>query len=131
MKKSFSVIAASLVLVACGTGNCRQQAEAKNQSNSATVSEIQAATSKSAAVSDRVKVFKYDGSKQCGQGKQISIEAMQKDLGKIRVYSSANKMDGLMHMQVCGSNTGKANVYEIDRSSLTEAISKGFQEWTW
>ncbi len=78
----------------------------------------------------RIKVFKYDGSLQCGMGKAIPAAEMQKELEGITVYSAENKPDGLMHIQVCGSPTGRANVYEIDKSSLELAKKKGFKEWT-
>lgn len=79
---------------------------------------------------DRVKVFKVDGSLQCGQGKAVAVGEMQKELGDIKVYSSANKNDGMMRIQVCGAATGNSNVYEIDRKNLEAALKKGFKEWT-
>lgn len=79
---------------------------------------------------DKVKVFKTDGSLQCGQGKAISIAEMQKDLKDIKVHSSINKNDGMMRPQVCGAPTGNCNVYEIDRKNLEAAIKLGFKEWT-
>lgn len=88
------------------------------------------ATSSDINSSRRVKVYKYDGSLQCNQGKVISLEAMTKDLRDITVYSSVKKPDGLMHIQVCGSNTGMANVFEIAESDLAKAESFGFKKWT-
>lgn len=79
---------------------------------------------------DRVKVYKPDGSLQCGQGKAISLSEMQKELGGLKVHSSFNKNDGMMRIQVCGSPTGNCNVYEIDRKNLQDALKKGFKEWT-
>lgn len=79
---------------------------------------------------DRVKVYKADGSLQCGQGKALPTAEMQKQLKDIKVYSSANKNDGMMRIQVCGSPTGNANIYEIDRKDLEAAIKLGFKEWT-
>lgn len=79
---------------------------------------------------DRVKVYKADGSLQCGQGKTIPLAEMQKDLGGLKVHSSFNKNDGMMRIQVCGSPTGNCNVYEIDRKNLEAALKKGFKEWT-
>ena len=79
---------------------------------------------------DHVKVYKADGTLQCGQGKKISISDMQKDLKDIKVYSSENKNDGMMRIQLCGSPTGNANVYEIDRKDLEAALKLGFKEWT-
>lgn len=77
----------------------------------------------------RVKVFKYDGSQQCGMGKAIPVAVMQKDLAGITVFTAENKADGLMHIQACGTPTGRANVYEIERTSLEVAQKKGFKEW--
>lgn len=78
---------------------------------------------------DTVRIFKYDGSLQCGTGKAIAIEEMQKELKDIKVYSAVNKNDGQMRIQLCGSPTGQANIYEIDRENLTKALSLGFKEW--
>lgn len=135
MKKMLSVIA--ILVVGCASGNCRYQADqkaAQNANNSAATSpETKPDVSLPPGAqmkSDRVKVFKYDGSLQCGMGKAIALDAMKKDLKGISVYSSANLQDGLMHVSACGTPTGKANVYEIDRSNLEKAIKAGFREWT-
>lgn len=131
-------------LVGCTSGNCRSQREANTvKDNKNGAPEIAAgataapvpvpaspATAPAAAPQDRVKVFKYDGSLQCGMGKAIAIDEMAKELTGLRIYSSENKPDGLMHIQMCGSPTGRANVYEIDKTSLEQAKKKGFKEWT-
>ncbi len=80
---------------------------------------------------DRVRIAKADGSLQCGMGKSLSLQEMQKDLKGLTIFSSENKPDGLMHIQVCGSPTGRHNVYEISRADLEKAKQLGFQEWTW
>lgn len=123
--QSAGIFFSLLICFGCADGNCRSQAKPAD-SKGAAVSADQ--TPKTA--NDSVKVYKYDGTLQCGQGKQISLADMQKELQGITVYSSQNKADGLMRTQVCGSSTGKANVYEIDRSNLTEAKKRGFKEWT-
>lgn len=112
-----------LALVACAQGNCRSQVQ-KNPKEA----QLNAAPT---SPSERVFVFKYDGSLQCGQGKAIDVEKMAADLKGIMIYSKANKADGLMHIQQCGTPTGKANVYEIDRKDLAAAQKAGFKEWTW
>ena len=84
----------------------------------------------SASTASHVKVFKYDGSLQCGMGKPISLSDMQKELAGIAVYSAENKADGLMHIQACGTPTGRANVYEIEKAQLDTAKQKSFREWT-
>lgn len=78
---------------------------------------------------DRVKVFKIDGSLQCGQGDKIPVNAMQKQLEGIQVFSAENKNDGMMRIQLCGTPTGNCNVYEIDRKDLAAALKLGFKEW--
>ncbi|MNL53665.1 hypothetical protein D3C87_1769290 [compost metagenome] len=55
---------------------------------------------------------------------------MEKDLKGIKTYSSINKNDGMMRIQVCGSPTGNSNIYEIDRKDLAAALKAGFKEWT-
>lgn len=80
-------------------------------------------------LTQRVFVYKADGSLQCGQGKKISLDDMKKDLKDIKVYSSENKSDGMMRIQVCGAPTGMANVYEIDQKDLAAALKLGFKKW--
>lgn len=122
-----------LILGACTHGNCRAQ----KKGDEAVTSAPNAGTSATAVQEDvvapsteRVKVFKPDGSLQCGQGKAIPLADMQKQLKNIKVYSAVNKNDGMMRIQVCGSPTGNSNVYEIHRKDLEAAIKAGFKEWT-
>lgn len=122
----------------CSSGNCR-----KNQGDDKSVAEARAKTSAEAPATtptpteaqmakptDRVRVFKYDGSLQCGQGKAVALESMKKELKGIEVFSSENKADSLMRIQQCGTPTGRANVYEIARDNLDAAKKLGFQLWT-
>ncbi|UOF01984.1 hypothetical protein [Bdellovibrio reynosensis] len=120
------------ILGACSHGNCRaQKAPQTTVTDASTKSAASAevATMPSSAV-DRVKVFKADGSLQCGQGKAIPAAEMQKELKGIKVYSATNQNDGMMRIQLCGSPTGMVNVYEIDRKDLDVALKAGFKEWT-
>ena len=78
----------------------------------------------------RIKVYKYDGSLQCGQGKPVSAESMAQELKGVQIFSSTKRPDGLMHIQVCGSATGVANIYEISEDDLSKAEKKGFKKWT-
>lgn len=125
MKKLVTLLPLIFVVVACSHGNCKSQKTGVAVNTKA--SEVPVAVSSS---TDRVKVYKPDGSLQCGQGKQIPLAEMQKQLKGIQVFSSANKNDGMMRIQVCGSPTGNHNVYEIDRKDLDVAIKAGFKEWT-
>lgn len=126
MTKILMVLPLLFILGACSHGNCRTT-QKSNEVPAKINSEVPVAAS---STLDRVKVYKSDGSLQCGQGKQIALAEMQKQLTGIQVYSSANKNDGMMRIQVCGSPTGNHNVYEIDRKDLEAALKAGFKEWT-
>ncbi len=133
--------------MACVSGHCREHREEamKKSSTDGVSAEVAKGSASVGAGSgsvapttslpvrpmDRVRVFKYDGSLQCNMGKPIPPSEMQKELGKITVYSSENKNDGLMRMQMCGAATGRANVFEIDRKDLEAAKKLGFKEWTY
>jgi hypothetical protein len=77
----------------------------------------------------KVSIYKYDGTKQCGQGQEISLDAMSKQLRDIKIISMTKKHDGQMRIQVCGAATGYANVYEISEKDLKKAKTYGFQLW--
>lgn len=122
--KLLSVLFSSLLVMACATGPCpRATAAAPEKSKSEEVAMSASSTA------ERVKVYKADGSLQCGQGKQIPVPEMQKQLKNIKVYSAVNKNDGMMRIQVCGAPTGNSNVYEIERKDLEAALKAGFKEW--
>lgn len=111
----------AMVVMGCASGNCRSQNPQKYEGREVKVP---------SSPINRVKVYKSDGSLQCGMGKVIPLAEMAAQLQGIKVHSSENKNDGKMRIQVCGSPTGQANVYEIDRSDLEKALALGFQEWT-
>lgn len=117
----------SLILLGCATGKCVNATSPANSTATRTPGSV--AMSPESKL-DKVKVYKADGSLQCGQGKAIPLADMEKDLKDIKVYSSLNKNDGMMRIQLCGAATGNSNVYEIDRKNLAAAIKLGFKEWT-
>ncbi len=124
----------SVSLMACSHGDCRNQqlknsAEAKTLPLSADGTPLGGLSGGPATPADRIRVYKLDGSLQCNQGKAITPSEMQKELAPLEVYSSGNKHDGMMRTQVCGSPTGRSNVYEINRKDLEAAQKKGFKEW--
>ena len=124
MKKTLWILA--FIVTACGSGPCHE----KKVLTKAQTSEQEAAMNQTHP-NDKIRIYKADGSLQCGMGKAIPLDEMKKELAGITVFSAENKADGLMHMQLCGSATGRCNVYEIDRSDLEKAKKMGFKEWTW
>ncbi len=80
-------------------------------------------------LTNRIRVYKADGSQQCGTGKKIDLNVMQKELESIQVFSAENKHDGLMRIQMCGHPTGTCNVYEILAADLDIALKLGYKKW--
>lgn len=121
--KVFSFILAilSFGIFSCQSANCRPSPEVKK---------IEVPTAKPSTSAERILIYKFDGTLQCGQGREIPVADMKKDLSPIIVYQSFKKNDGQMRIQVCGAASGMANVFEIDRNDLTMALKKGFKEWT-
>ena len=123
----FFICSASGFSLGCAAGNCRSQPDSQRQAELLAKAELK---TESDMTLSRVRVYKPDGSLQCDQGERISVQEMGKQLEGIKIYSSENRSDGQMHMQMCGSPTGRVNVYEIDSSSLEAAKKQGFKEWT-
>jgi hypothetical protein len=122
----------SLTVVSCISGECRRKEVIPpypGQKEEPSTSVKKGGAAVVPAVERRVLVYKYDGSLQCGMGKGKSVKEMAKELEGIKIFSAVKKPDGLMHIQVCGSNTGMTNVYEILASDLPEAERKGFKLW--
>ncbi len=127
-KKNFYLIIITLFLVSCSTSQCYRKDKVPAMPNNSNVDK-NLKINKGIDKPKTVFVFKYDGSLQCGQGQAIPIAEMAKQLDGIKIYSQVNRGDGLMHIQVCGSTTGQANVYEIAETDLDKAIKKGFKPW--
>tara|TARA_B100000749_G_scaffold280899_1_gene280948 strand:- start:24046 stop:24423 length:378 start_codon:yes stop_codon:yes gene_type:complete len=120
--RSIFIVASLLFLISCAQGHCRKQE----------VSQLPAAESLKSEGSkntDTIFVFKADGSKQCEKTGGVTLEAMSKELGPIKIHSSKKTHDGMMHLQVCGGLTGMVNVYEIDHMELKKAEENGFRKW--
>ncbi len=123
----------ALWLWGCANGHCRviaEQQKAAAEKNAAPPTTVQkgGVTVTKTAV-EKVMVYKYDGTLQCNQGKLIPIELMKKDLDGITVYSQSSKPDGVMRIQLCGTPTGMAHLFEIAKADVDKAIAKGFQVW--
>lgn len=102
--------------ISCTSGHCRRTPQGQSESMSP---------------AEHVFVYKDDGSLQCQQKRGVALEIMAKELTEknIIVYSSENRPDGKMHIQLCGSPTGMINVYEISDKQLDEALRLGFKKF--
>jgi len=76
-----------------------------------------------------VQIYMYDGTLQCGMGREISPEEMAKELADagIEVTEHYKGTDGLDHISVCGASTGAINIFVIDRDSLPAAQRLGYR----
>jgi hypothetical protein len=75
-----------------------------------------------------IEIYKYDGTLQCGLGKEVPLETMATELtaADIEVLASRKGHDGLDHIAVCGASTGSINVYTITQVDLAIAEQMGF-----
>ncbi len=87
---------------------------------------------------DTVKVFRYDGSLQCGMGQAVPLHEMAKELtaANIKVLSSEKRVVPGFIIALCGAPTGIANVYEIAKDDLPripagQQAVKRFQPWVY
>jgi hypothetical protein len=85
---------------------------------------------------DTVKVFRYDGSLQCGMGQAVPLDEMGKELtaANIKVLSSEKRVVPGFIIALCGAPTGIANVYEIAKDDVPripagQQAVKRFQLW--
>ncbi len=113
----------------CTQGHCRRQVDAPAVVPGP-AAEAPAPVAATPSAQAHVFVYKYDGSMQCGMGRPVTVDQMAKELKGIQVFSQEKKSDGLMHIQVCGSITGLANIYEIAPSALKKAEARGFKKWS-
>lgn len=127
--RGFNILFFSLFLNGCVSGPCHSPStsprdEAKQQ---------EADKMGGAQVRDGikyVKVYKYDGSKQCETGIAIEPEKMAEQLEGIEVIKIESLNDGQMRPQFCGHETGQANVFTIPEADVPEAQKRGFRKWT-
>jgi len=115
----FSVFIQSCQQKPCHIEDRKDQVVADNTKSSSDIKDL----------TKKLYIYKLDGSLQCGLGAKIDLSEMRKELGSIEVFSSENKHDGLMRVQVCGHPTGYCNVYQINAKDLDKALQLGFKKW--
>lgn len=128
IKKLILFCGVILLAFGCTTGNCRSHKIQQEQEGGAMPPKNNKLLPAPSA-SDRVRVYKADGTLQCAQGVRIDIKDMQKELKDIKVYKTFSENDGMLRIQMCGAPTGNSHIFEIDRDNLSKALSLGFKEW--
>lgn len=115
-------------LFGCTTGNCRSHKIEKEQEGGV-LPPKENKLLPAPSVSERVRVYKADGTLQCAQGTRTDIKVMQRELKDIKIYKSYSENDGMLRIQMCGAPTGNSHIFEIDRDNLPKALEFGFKEW--
>ena len=79
--------------------------------------------------SQMIEVYKPDETKQCGMGKEIVLESMEKEFNDVgvEVLGRRKDQDNLFRITVCGTPTGKINVYRIYASDFKKAEKLSFK----
>ena len=123
-----------LSISACSSGYCRKKKDHNSfVEHAKDLPKFISADSKAGIKEEDLqltRIFKYDGSLQCQQGKALSVKKMQSELERqnIKIYKAEKANDGMMHPQSCGSTTGNINVYDIQNSDLEKAIKLGYKK---
>jgi hypothetical protein len=63
-----------------------------------------------------------------GEGEPLAIARKDLENNKIRVLQEKRAGDGMMHIQMCGADTGEQNYFQILKSDLEKAKAQGFSE---
>jgi len=127
--------ATAAIFVGCVSGHCRTQhesnatlAEKRTQDGEQlkeTFKTPQTASgersSPSATAGTTVRVFKSDGTLQCGKGKKIPIERIASELKGINILEKYAGDDGMMHSSNCGGVTGTGYIFVIPSADLKKA----------
>ena len=125
-------------VLGCAQGHCRKSKTPKGMEKPATAEvpsaqppvEVAAPKVEKKQTEDKkVWVYKSDGTKQCDKRLPIALKDQVKELKFIEVYSMKRVNDGLMHLTVCGGDTGFYNAYQVDESEINRAKKYGFKLW--
>jgi hypothetical protein len=122
LQKLFT-LALIVVLASCASGHCRKTTvpmKPTGPTTSNTPQPTQEGTE---------WIYKYDGSLQCSQGNETSLEQAAQQLEGIPILAQEKRTDTLMRVQVCGQPTGRANAFKIHLKDLPRALELGFKVW--
>ena len=89
-----------------------------------------------ADAAQQVRIYQPDGSRQCGEGRELGLEEMARPLREagIAIRSAEKRRLPIMVGTACGMPTGIANTYVIsaaDWRRLEQRGGLGFKRWDW
>ena len=107
---------------------CSSNERSKSDSKAAQESPSEEAPSAS-DLKGKVWVAKPDGSKSCGTQSGMTPDQAATELAKagVKVYQKQAGNDGMMHMMVCGAETGNTVEAQIDGEQYDAAAKLGYK----
>lgn len=122
----YFLLSMALIFSACSTGHCRRN-RSGNQSPVLEKLNPKPPANYEWKNPGEVTVAKADGSLQCEPDSGLSLDQMaEEQLAGVEILSSSKQNDGLVRIQVCGTETGMLNAYRIRSKYLIRAQKAGF-----
>jgi hypothetical protein len=82
-----------------------------------------------APVGESIWVKRSANAASCeGEGEPLTIARKDLENAQVRILQEKRAGDGLMHIQMCGADTGEQNYFQILKSDLEKAKTQGFSE---
>src|SRR5690606_38560620 len=108
LSQKLFIVALIATLTSCASGHCRKTTVPMKPTGPTTSSSTTEPTQEGTEW-----IYKYDGSLQCSQGNETSLEQAAQQLEGIEILAQEKRTDTLMRVQVCGQPTGRANAFKI------------------
>lgn len=124
-----------LLVIGCASGKCRQKKDEKtfleHVENLPHFKTKEAQSIKPGDL-DVVQIYKEDGTRQCESIRPVPATNLKQQLetNGIKVLKVEHTSDGVMHIQVCGSTTGRIYVFDIQRLHLQKALKLGYRNFS-
>jgi hypothetical protein len=85
------------------------------------------AVKRSGSGADTVWVTRSAQAESCGsEGEPVEAARKALEQAGVKVLEGKRADDGMMHMQMCGADTGQLNAFQISRADLEKAVAAGF-----
>ena len=123
---TYFLLSVLLISAACSTGHCRRD---RSGGQGPVLEKLNPKPPTNYEQKDlgEVTVAKPDGSLQCEPDSGLGLDQMAlEQLAGIEILSSSKQNDGLVRIQVCGTETGMLNTYRIHSKDLVRVQKAGF-----
>jgi hypothetical protein len=133
--KGLTLLLLCIFAVSCASGKCRQKKDERTfieHANNLPNFKTKENKEMKPGDLDVVKIYQADGTRQCEPARPIPATDLKKKLedNKIKVLRIEHTTDGVMHTQVCGADTGRIYVLDIQSLNLDKALKLGFKKYS-